>query len=264
MNLISRKSQQIQQDRESECNPLSSKIHLLDISFTRTSIGNVSAAQVARKGNKQIQIASIHITIDTSEESSAGSSDSSEEDTNSDADESHSDHNVEDIPIQRPISPPGSLVAALEPFTLSSLRMQQTKQLPFLLRNLTRGFIDRCRLVGVTTLPTKGQTTPIEFNFRLMKSTLNPPSGECLDQYNVLTNTWSCPLCDLHGIFINLTMLQKHIEWDHSDIGTAWSFDNEVHFLIHSTPYFAEPLIKIPLWKVILIVLEPLLIKEEL
>ena len=48
-----------------------------------------------------------------------------------------------------PKVPSHQLVAAVESLTLSSIRMQKTSQLPFLLRNLRHGFLLRCRRLQV-------------------------------------------------------------------------------------------------------------------
>jgi hypothetical protein len=38
---------------------------------------------------------------------------------------------------------------------------------------------------------------------------------------------WICPLCQLHGMFDNRDMVEKHLEWDHKEVGISWG-DNEV------------------------------------
>lgn len=179
--------------------------------------------QFGRKAGKQRK--SIY-SSDSSEASSEESSDSSE-DEDSDADEpSGSDDDV----VKRPASPSNNLVSALEGFTLSSLRMQKTGQLPFLLRNLRRGFTDRCQLLGIPVEPAVHSDKPLEIHltFRLQTRSVVSEDATYSDEYQTRMTSWTCPLCDLHGKFKNHSMLQKHIEWDHSEINMRWAYDEVV------------------------------------
>jgi len=128
-------------------------------------------------------------------------------------------------------SPSNNLISALEFLVLPSLRMQKTGQLPFLLRNLRRTFVYRCRLLGISTKPTafSDESLKIWLIFRLQTNgaVLEGPQGYS-DEHQTCMTSWSCPLCDLHGRFETQVMLQKHIEWDHSEVGTRWMHDNEV------------------------------------
>ena len=128
-------------------------------------------------------------------------------------------------------SPSNKLIAALEFLMLPSLRMQKTGQLPFLLRNLRRAFVYRCRLLGISTKPTAFSDEPLKiwliFRLQTNGAVLEGPQGYS-DEHRTCMTSWSCPLCDLHGRFETQAMLQKHIEWDHSAVGTRWMHDNEV------------------------------------
>jgi hypothetical protein len=149
----------------------------------------------------------------------------------SDTDSDGIDTESEDEAVERPASPSNNLIAALEVLTLTSLRMQKTVQLPFLLRNLRRGFADRCHRLGVRTKPSIHLNEPlkVELIFRLQTGEMVFIDAEdYLDEYRTHMNSWNCPLCDLHGAFGTQAMLQKHIEWDHSEIKTRWTHDSRV------------------------------------
>jgi len=184
--------------------------------------------QVGRKAGRQDQASRVSSSSDSSEESPEESSEPSEdEEMSSGESESESDGEV----AQRPASPSNNLVAALEALTLSSLRMQKTGQLPFLLRNMRRGFVHRCRLLDVPTKSSIHSDEPLQVQllFRLQTNVLVFEGAEDYsDEYTTHMTSWNCPLCDLHGRFGTQAMLQKHIEWDHSEIKTKWLHNNRV------------------------------------
>ena len=128
-------------------------------------------------------------------------------------------------------SPSNNLITALEFLMLPSLQMQKTGQLPFLLRNLRRAFVYRCRLLGISTKPNAFSNEPLKiwliFRLRTNVAVLEGPQGYS-DEHQTCMTSWSCPLCDLHGCFETQVMLQKHIKWDHSEVRTKWMHDNEV------------------------------------
>lgn len=170
---------------------------------------------------------------ESSEESSSGSSGSTVgEQTDTEEDELNSEVGDEEH-VQRPSSPSTSLVSALEVITLASLRMQKTGQLPFLLRNLRRGFQHRCSLVDAKSTGRHDESAELLFTFRLIKRG-SSSENEFSDEYSTRMNSWNCPLCDLHGQFKNIFMLKKHLEWDHFEVRTDWScIDNLRVSFIH-------------------------------
>jgi hypothetical protein len=186
--------------------------------------------QVGRKAGRQGKTSPVTSSSDSSDESPEESSESSEdEEMDSDADEPGTGSESEIV--KRPDSPSNKLVAALEVLTLPSLRMQKTGQLPFLLRNLRRGFADRCLLLGMPTKASVHSDKPLEVHlvFRLQTSgVVVDDAGGYSDEYKTRMTSWNCPLCDLHGAFGTQAMLQRHIEWDHFEIKTKWIYDNEV------------------------------------
>lgn len=109
-------------------------------------------------------------------------------------------------PLPTTGEPPAALVAALEEFCLPSTQMQKTKQLPFLLRNLRRGFRLRCSSINIKT----GRARP------KMPVVVRYEYGESI--FEVPMEKWLCPICELHGTFPNKEMLRSHFQWDHPEI----------------------------------------------
>lgn len=130
------------------------------------------------------------------------------------------------LPIPRPASPSLELVAALEHITLSLLRMQETQQLPFLKRNLRRGFKVRCSQVNdIIPKQDRGPGRPgLQLVYRLKKDQRDSEAYE----YKSYQNSWSCPLCNLHGDMGSMPLLRMHLLWDHKEVPSEWLRDNEV------------------------------------
>lgn len=105
------------------------------------------------------------------------------------------------------------LFRAFHLHTDSPYFFQQTKQLPFLLRNLRKSFRVLCRTLGIpsTRLPEDEQ-------------------GSTLVRYEHLANVsfesslpkWFCPLCDLFGQFETREMLRIHLALDHKNVFFEW------------------------------------------
>lgn len=102
--------------------------------------------------------------------------------------------------------PPETLVTALEEFSLPAIRMQKTKQLPFLLRNLRRGFRLRCNSINIKTGISRPKM-PIVVRYEYADSV-----------FEVQMENWLCPFCELHGTFPNKEMLRCHFQWDHPEV----------------------------------------------
>ena len=107
--------------------------------------------------------------------------------------------------------PPDELITALESFTLSTIRMQKTHQLPFLLRNVREGFLSRCRALGV----------PIYNDNRQLSLSVRYDYVAGLT-YKTDISKWLCPLCELHGTFRTREMLACHLHWDHAEVFSEW------------------------------------------
>ena len=99
------------------------------------------------------------------------------------------------IPV--PHEPPEILVATLDELCGAPVRMQATKQLPFLLR---------CVAIGIKTTRVKPRL-PVVVRY------------ECTEKiYETSMSKWFCPLCELHGTFPNKDMLRCHLQWDHTSV----------------------------------------------
>ncbi|KAG6902050.1 hypothetical protein C0995_005107 [Termitomyces sp. Mi166 len=156
----------------------------------------------------------------------------SEEDQ--DSEESVDDSDIEDIVITAlrkrslspaeieilsgPPRPPSPLSIsermknAIDALSLSSVRMQKTGRLPFLLRNLRRGFKKRCRQLGVPTEPAPEQEARLRVQYEYRSETAKARLRD-----------WACPLCELHGFFSTREMLGCHLSWDHEKAPAEWT-----------------------------------------
>jgi hypothetical protein len=113
--------------------------------------------------------------------------------------------------------PSVDILAAIRQLSYHTLRLQLTHRLPFLRRNLKKGFLGRCAMNGVRTR-SKGKTNDeVVFVYRLSPNGNDPP-----DEYEARMRGWLCPLCELHGHFPGREMLEKHLQWDHKEVGLVW------------------------------------------
>ncbi|KAG6899858.1 hypothetical protein C0993_006202 [Termitomyces sp. T159_Od127] len=111
-----------------------------------------------------------------------------------------------------PLSVSEGMMTAIADLSLSSVRMQSTRQLPFLRRNLRRGFKQRCRQLDVPTEPTLEQDTKLRVRYDYRSEIVR-----------VRLRDWTCPLCELHGFFPTREMLACHLSWDHEKATTEWT-----------------------------------------
>ncbi|KAJ6499378.1 hypothetical protein C8R45DRAFT_114227 [Mycena sanguinolenta] len=91
--------------------------------------------------------------------------------------------------------------------------MQKKDRLPFLKRNVRRGFLQYCDARG---LPTRSQEPfpPTTVVFKLANSELSPHEASIA--------CYECPLCQLHLPFQTKELLSKHLELDHGEVGITW------------------------------------------
>jgi hypothetical protein len=133
---------------------------------------------------------------------------------------------VDDGVAIRSRRPDEELVAALERLSLNSLRLQMTKKLPFLLRNLRQGFEYRCRLVGV---PTRSVSRPdVSVNVVYECEVGGNEGIPHVRTHEARMRNWRCPLCELHGALETREMLEKHLQWDHPEVQISWQNDSGV------------------------------------
>ncbi|KAL6303314.1 hypothetical protein BKA93DRAFT_789129 [Sparassis latifolia] len=120
------------------------------------------------------------------------------------------------------------LMAALNALTLPTVRLREYRRLPFLVRNLRRGFRHRCRLAGVQTQPVQPPPAPINVSYIYRPDndeTSEVPDGERVDNDEERVGKmyqWECPLCQLHGQFNTRNMLTFHLGRDHDEVKFTW------------------------------------------
>jgi len=108
---------------------------------------------------------------------------------------------------------PPRLFTALEHHTGKITYLHQTRRLPFLLRNVRRGFLLRCKDAGISLND--------DLNRVMLGVRYDHVDGIF---YETSLHQWTCPICSIHGPFPNLAVLQKHLEWDHKELFTEWLF----------------------------------------
>lgn len=118
------------------------------------------------------------------------------------------------LPPQNHSIPPDEIVNAIEALTLPCVRMQKSKSLPFMLRNLRRGFRHRCNMLGIPTrFREEGISVVVHYE-------LSRDSKEFVFETRV--DKWLCPLCELFGSFPTRVTLANHLKWDHNELSFHW------------------------------------------
>ncbi|TFK28537.1 hypothetical protein FA15DRAFT_42618 [Coprinopsis marcescibilis] len=116
--------------------------------------------------------------------------------------------------VVKPEGPSPPLLKAIECISLISTELHRTNQLPFLVRNVRRGFLLRCRDSGVSVKAKgKGRSSGFRAKYRLDKRD---------DSFAAMVEGWRCPLCSLHGVFPSKTVLERHLQWDHVEVRFEW------------------------------------------
>ncbi|PCH44737.1 hypothetical protein WOLCODRAFT_165362 [Wolfiporia cocos MD-104 SS10] len=126
------------------------------------------------------------------------------------------------------------LMNALERLTLPTERMREYGRLPFLPRNVRRGFLRRCRQYGIETAPSAPPAAPVHVLYRYdvdARDNDTVTSGDAVSDdehsyeeregYNE-TLEWTCPLCRLHKTFDTREMLAFHLSRSHDEFKVIW------------------------------------------
>ena len=111
------------------------------------------------------------------------------------------------------IEPSEALISAFEAISLSTIRVHQTCQLPFLVRNLRWGFMHRCRELHVPIYPDNS-----EIDLQIFYEFIG---GHV---YQTEIDRWGCPMCDFLGNIRTREMLDCHLRWDHPEIYYEWQY----------------------------------------
>jgi len=109
------------------------------------------------------------------------------------------------------LDPPEELVNAVEALTIIPIRMQATRQLPFLRRNLRQGFISRCANVLIP-IHSDQKHVSLEVTYEYVDGVV----------FQAKIEDWLCPLCNLFGKFTTQATLYCHLKWDHKEIYSDW------------------------------------------
>ncbi|KAF6762024.1 hypothetical protein DFP72DRAFT_594166 [Ephemerocybe angulata] len=130
---------------------------------------------------------------------------------------------------------PPRLFSAISRLALPSERLRQAERLPFLAGRMRRGFLLRCRDLG---LPLDSDADAVSLRVRY----------EHIDEikFNLLLTAWKCPICSFHGVFPNRLILAKHLEWDHGEFYIKWYCDNNLWYLTILVPENIDPLLALP------------------
>ncbi|KAG7446898.1 uncharacterized protein BT62DRAFT_993784 [Guyanagaster necrorhizus] len=108
--------------------------------------------------------------------------------------------------------PEPELLEAIRAHYFTTLRMQDTSRLPFMRRNLRRGFRNQCHLRGYGLQRPSGKPH--------ITLVYDCPSVERTCTTHV--TDWLCPVCELHGTFDNQEQLACHLTWDHPELEIRW------------------------------------------
>lgn len=122
------------------------------------------------------------------------------------------------------------LKAALKALTLSGIRLKEYKRLPFLCRNVRRGFKIRCRKASVRTQPKEEPPARVKVLYRYSFDGENgsdaSSSSSDLEMYEDKMggmSRWLCPLCQVYGVFDTREMLDFHLSRDHDTVKVSWT-----------------------------------------
>lgn len=114
--------------------------------------------------------------------------------------------NATDVKMQEP--PPAELLAALD-------SMFHLVPVPFLRRNLGRGFLLRCAERRVRTRPPPGQDSHPTIDVIYIYHALETGKRS---MHSTVMHRWYCPLCDWHKPFPVRDMLLHHLSRDHDEV----------------------------------------------
>lgn len=121
--------------------------------------------------------------------------------------------------------PSDTLIEALENISLTTIRLAKFHRLPFMLRNLRKGFLSRCKSLGIDPSHRIPPSKPITVIYTCVAQTAGDRYPEQQETRTTMTD-WRCPLCELHGVFPAQQILQAHLQRDHPGVGFRWDMDD--------------------------------------
>ncbi|KAG1795333.1 uncharacterized protein HD556DRAFT_1442179 [Suillus plorans] len=121
--------------------------------------------------------------------------------------------------------PSDTLIEALENISLTTIRLAKLRRLPFMLRNLRKGFLSRCKSLGIDPSPSIPPSKPVTVIYKCLAQIAEDRSLKRQETRTTMTD-WKCPLCELHGVFPTQEILHAHLQRDHLGVGFLWDMDN--------------------------------------
>jgi hypothetical protein len=129
---------------------------------------------------------------------------------------------MEEVPSEIPSD---TLIEALENISLTTIRLAKLHRLPFKLRNLRKGFLIRCKFLGIDPSRNIPPSKPVTVMYNCVAQIAEGRYSERQVTRTTMTD-WRCPLCDLHGAFPTQQILYAHLQWDHIGVDFQWDMDN--------------------------------------
>lgn len=124
------------------------------------------------------------------------------------------------------------LRSAFNALTRSQALQQRYHRLPFLLRNLRRGFENRCRQAGVRRYPQDAPNGTVKVVYKYYLDGDAAPARRDSDSsdeereqqtWEGHMSDWRCPICELHKPFTTREMLMFHLSRDHAEVKVSWT-----------------------------------------
>ena len=124
------------------------------------------------------------------------------------------------------------LQEAFDALTLPEARLKQYRRLPFLLRNLRRGFEKACNRRRIRTTPPEQPEGAVKVVYKYYlegsdsddAANLADSSDEGREKQMFVGSmgSWFCPMCSLHKLFARREMLVFHLVKDHPQVKVSW------------------------------------------
>ncbi|KAG1729682.1 hypothetical protein EDB19DRAFT_108778 [Suillus lakei] len=121
--------------------------------------------------------------------------------------------------------PSDTLIEALENISLTTIRLAKLRRLPFMPRNLRKGFLGRCKSLGIDPPRSIPPPKPVTVIYNCIAQITEDRYPGRQETRTTMAD-WRCPLCELHGIFPAQQILDAHLQWDHSGVGFWWDMDD--------------------------------------
>ena len=130
---------------------------------------------------------------------------------------------VVSAPMPRSQTVHTELMKSFDRLTLSEFRMLQHRRVPFLRRNVRRGFFIRCEKFGrdVTPAPCLDGHIAVDYKYYHWSGPHRETGPYQIYHGSMLD--WSCPLCNMHLPFPNRDILSFHLGNDHKPVRFNWT-----------------------------------------